>query len=299
MAKSKIEWTDRTWNPITGCTKVSEGCRNCYAEREFPRSYKRHGREFNDVKEHEDRMLKPLSWTKSSRVFVNSMSDLFHKDVSDKTILRIFNIMELAATHQFQVLTKRPDRMRKWLKKHTTTKPANNIWIGVSVEDQETADDRISILLDTPAAVRWISAEPLLGPIDFNAFSDAAEPFLNLNALSGLRENPFGETVTRAYGTKIDWVIVGGESGPRARPMNPDWVHSILKQCWKDHVPFFFKQWGEWAPHYPGKDWEPSDKTLFEYFTPSPLGHGSKVWKMGKKAAGRILDDRTWDQYPS
>src|SRR3990167_3183573 len=189
--RTTIEWTDATWNPVTGCTHVSEGCRNCYAERVLPRT----GQSFNKVVCHPDRLDAPLHWRKPSRIFVNSLSDLFHEDVPDEFIGKVFSRMNSSRQHIFQVLTKRPERMLQWFSRcgnggglgwitHNNTEPAKayrgtgivlatsdrwpipNVWLGISCEDQKTADERIPLLLQTPAAVRFISAEPLLGPID-------------------------------------------------------------------------------------------------------------------------------------
>ncbi len=229
---SDIEWTEETWNPVTGCTKVSQGCQHCYAERfsERFRSVKGHPYEMGfDLTLRPERLDHPLRWKKPRRVFVNSMSDLFHEDVPDEFIDRVFVVMSMTGRHTFQVLTKRAERMRDYCSSPATvgrivtdslelldgidvshhhahfsaiTDGLPNVWLGVSVEDQKRTDERIPLLLETPAAVRFVSAEPLLGMIDF------------------------GEALN-----EIDWVIVGGESGPGARPMNPDWVRSIRDQC--------------------------------------------------------------------
>lgn len=262
---SRIQWTDETWNPVTGCTKVSEGCRNCYAERLAPRVFagqtvetdkgKMFPRRFTDVRTHADRLDKPMRWRKPRRVFVNSMSDLFHEDVPEEFLAEVFNVMASGTrtcnhrngsslcteecvgenAHTFQILTKRPERMREMLSEglsrvcstwNGTTDalplmmevgqwPLPNVWLGVSVEDQETADERIPILLDTPAAVRFVSAEPLLEAVNLRA---------NLSAL--------------------DWVIVGGESGPKARPCDIAWIRSIVKQCRAAGVAPHVKQMG-------------------------------------------------------
>lgn len=275
-ANTGIEWTDATWGPVTGCSKVSPGCAHCYAEtialRFWPTQYPampprepltpesvRHGRprEFTDVQCHEDRLDTPLRWRKPRRVFVNSMSDLFHEDVSDAFIDRVFAVMALSYAHTFQILTKRADRMRaylsapdvglRWLAAiyshhagHRNTddqayqerdverwsrEGLPNAWLGVSCENQHFADARIPLLLQTPAAVRFISAEPLLGPVDL-------EPYLwdeddRHDALCGL-----------------DWVIVGGESGPGARPFDLAWGRSLVQQCQSAGVPVFVKQLG-------------------------------------------------------
>lgn len=258
--KTGISWTNATWNPMTGCTKVSQGCKHCYAERDWkrlsanPRAIKYYGRSFTDVACHEDVLDQPIRWKKPRMIFVNSMSDLFHESIPDDFIDKVFAVMALAEHHIFQILTKRPERMRDYLNTPERMDiignksipairsdcfgilewPLPNVWIGVSAENQETANARIPFLMDTQAAVRWISAEPLLGPIDFEDVP------IGMNG--PLR--PYSETKA----PKVDWVVVGGESGPDARPMHYDWVNSIQTQCIQANVPFFFKQWGEWLP---------------------------------------------------
>ncbi|MGY6019547.1 DUF5131 family protein [Streptomyces spinosirectus] len=280
-----IEWTDRTWNPVTGCTKVSPGCDNCYAEtiarrfagaKAFPNGF--------DVTLHEDRVDQPYRWKKLARVFVNSMSDLFHQDVPDLFITRIFDVMEANPQHTFQVLTKRHARMRsfvqqrealkreyaakfddcpteamrnspaaKWARARAANPPAN-IWLGVSVENQKWADIRIPALLETPAAVRFLSCEPLLGPIDLFAGDhstherdfDGTDDYICLDCSTSDRHIPW--RVIDRTNLGIDWVIVGGESGHGARAVHPDWVRSLRNQTVAAGVPFFFKQWGEWGP---------------------------------------------------
>lgn len=264
-----IEWTDRTWNPITGCTKVSPGCDNCYAETiaerfrggpAFPNGF--------DVQLREHKLSEPLRWRKPSKVFVNSMSDLFHDSVPADYIIDVFAVMAKAQQHTFQVLTKRHARMRSLLSDSGFARemwdrlgiveypevpdevwPLPNVWLGVSTEDQKWADIRIPALLETPAAVRFISAEPLIGPITLSA--DAIGRYYGGDP----REDERG----------LDWVIVGGESGRGARPMHPDWARSLRDQCTSAGVPFLFKQWGGRTP----------------------------------KANGRVLDGRTWDEYPN
>lgn len=287
---SKIEWTDATWNPITGCTKVSPGCDHCYAETLHERF---HGKgSFSMVTLHPDRLDKPLRWRKPKRVFVNSMSDLFHNDVPDEFIARVFAAMALAPQHTFQVLTKRHGRMRSLLSSErfdemfadalyaiedprgeepaepigSAPGPLPNVWLGVSVENQHWANIRIPALLDTPAAVRFLSCEPLLGPVSFRWAKWA--PLINASHLDGLKD--------------IDWVIVGGESGPGARPMRPEWARELRDQCTEAGVAFHFKQWGEYGP-------------LGWRVTGSSDG---QMVRMGKKNAGRELDGRTWDEYP-
>ena len=233
MAKSAIEWTESTWNPLTGCTKISPGCKNCYAERMAKRlkamgqpNYRNGFR----LTLHEHVLEYPLRWKKPQMIFVNSMSDLFHKDVPVDFILRVFDVMRRAHWHTFQVLTKRSERM---LELDPIIDWPKNVWMGVSVENQDYAF-RIDHLRQTHAAVKFLSLEPLLGPI----------PNLDLRA--------------------IDWVIVGGESGPKARPVKKEWVTEIRDQCLTADVPFFFKQWGG----------------------------------VNKKKTGRTLEGRTWSQLP-
>ena len=289
-ATTHIEWTDATWNPVTGCTKVSPGCDHCYAERVTERF---HGPgSFATVQMHPDRLDLPLHWRKPRKVFVNSMSDLFHDDVPDRFIAEIFAVMLLAPMHTFQVLTKRHARMRALLNSDDfwtvvgeragvrvgapmaglASKVIPWVWLGVSVESQQWADIRIPALLETPAAVRFLSCEPLLGPIDLRSVNSP-----KLGGITWLN-------VLRPGG--VDWVIVGGESGKDARPMRPKWARDIRDQCVEDRVPFLFKQWGEFAPARSGEAWQ-----VGEEFWP--------IWRYGKKSAGRELDGRTWDEYPS
>jgi len=226
--RSRIEWTDATWNPVRGCTKISPGCKHCYAETFAERFRGVPGHPFEqgfDLRLLPEKLNDPLRWRSPKRVFVNSMSDLFHEGVPTGYIAAVGRVMERSDWHTFQVLTKRHERMRallsgelKWMAQ------LRNVWFGVSVEDREYGLPRISSLRVTPAQVRFLSIEPLLeelGEIE----------------LSG-----------------IDWVIVGGESGPRARPMQEDWVLSILKQCRKHSIPFFFKQWGGVRKHQTGRE---------------------------------------------
>jgi protein gp37 len=296
---STIEWTDATWNPVTGCTKVSPGCDNCYAETFAERFRGTAGHYFEqgfDVVLRPDKLDQPLKWRKPRRIFVNSMSDLFHDDVSDEYIARVFAVMAATPQHTYQLLTKRHGRMRSLLNnlawrssvflresvipggaRELPTWPLPNLWLGVSVEDQKRADLRIPALIDTPAAVRWLSMEPLLGPVDLDRTDKDA-------LVDG----------------GIDWVVVGGESGPGARPMHPQWARDLRDQCSAAEVPFFFKQWGEWAPN----GWR-----AIGYLDPKrerlvgepvdDLGHREVIQRMGKKAAGRVLDGRTWDEYPA
>jgi protein gp37 len=231
---SAIEWTDATWNPVTGCTKISPGCKNCYAERLAFRLKAMGNPRYRagfDVTLHRDQIDLPLRWRQPKRIFVNSMSDLFHEAVPDGFIGEVFDVMAKAHWHTFQVLTKRADRLRSLA---PTLRWAPNIWQGVSVESAGYFS-RIDGLREVLAAVRVLSLEPLLGP---------------------LQDLPL---------QGIDWVIVGGESGPNCRPVSIDWVRDIRDQCRAVGVPFFFKQWGGRTP----------------------------------KAGGRALDGRSWDEMPA
>ena len=229
MSRSAIEWTEVTWNPVTGCTKISRGCDNCYAERFAERWRGIAGHPYEqgfDLRHWPARLDQPTRWRKPRRVFVNSMSDLFHKQVDRSFIDEIFETMESVDRHIYQLLTKRSSLMRNYLQERYAGSIApEHIWCGVSVED-ETAVSRIEHLRSCPASIRFLSMEPLLGPVS------------NLE-LAG-----------------ISWVIVGGESGPNARPMRPEWVQDIRDCCTREGVPFFFKQWGGHTPKSGGRQFE-------------------------------------------
>ena len=235
--KSAIEWTDATWNPVTGCTKISEGCDNCYAARFSERFRGVPGHPFEtgfDLTLRPTRLLQPFEWKKPRMIFVNSMSDLFHKDIPEEYIEQVFETMEAADWHVYQVLTKRSSLMQKFInRRYNSRRAPAHIWLGVSVE-RERATSRIVHLRNANATVRFLSIEPLIAPVGK----------LNLHGIS--------------------WVIVGGESGPGARPMNPRWVTSIRNQCLRAKVAFFFKQWGGRNP----------------------------------KSGGRMLEGREWNQFP-
>jgi protein gp37 len=281
--KSRIEWTDATWNPVTGCSKVSPGCAHCYAETlaltRLAGSPGYGGDPWTpenaavNVVLRPERLDQPLRWKRPRRVFVNSMSDLFHELVPFDYIDRVFGVMQQAPHHTFQVLTKRPERMQEYVSGHGTLLgrahevikvvneqmldggpawpgwPLPNVWLGTSVENQHWAEVRIPQLLATPAAIRFLSCEPLLGPIDFSNVTRRSDAVAQLGkrALTG-----------------IDWVIAGGESGPQHRPVDLDWVRSLRDQCVAAGVAFMFKQVG---------------------------GRTSK-------AGGRELDGRSWDEFP-
>lgn len=314
--KTGIEWTDATWNPVTGCTEVSPGCDHCYAKtfaerwRGTPHHYFENG---FDVQLRPERLTQPLRWRRPRRIFVNSMSDLFHDQVPDDYIAHVFAVMQSCAAHTFQVLTKRHGRMRSLLNSDgfweavtdfgvhvMRQRPSRsqlwpdhgqkhgylpNVWLGVSAENQQWANIRIPALLDTPAAVRFVSAEPLIGPIDL---ATTAQP--NVGGVP-----------------KLDWVIVGGESGRGARPMHLDWVRTLRDQCVDADVAFLFKQHGEWLGQASRIDF-PRDPDAWVNRETGEVadartalrdgGSWLGVWRAGKKAAGRELDGQTWDQYP-
>ena len=276
--KSSIEWTDSTWNPTRGCTKVSPGCKHCYAEAfaERFRGVKGHPYEQGfDLRLVPEALELPLRWTKPRRIFVNSMSDLFHEDVPDDFIAAVFGVMSMCPRHVFQILTKQPERARRWfawmadLDAHSPghrmwnalcsevavgpswpeawegedgppvgdTWPLPNVWLGTSVENQEAADERIPHLLATPAALRFLSCEPLLGPVDLDS-SPVGDPLGVCEQCNGKDANcEICLSIPR-----LDWVIVGGESGPKARPMDEAWVRALRDQCTAAGVSFFYKQ---------------------------------------------------------
>ncbi|OGT03328.1 MAG: hypothetical protein A2143_08150 [Gallionellales bacterium RBG_16_57_15] len=290
--KSGINWTNTTWSPVTGCTKVSEGCKHCYAEREVETRWSKNpksvffDRKFTDVQTHPEQLYKPLHWKNPQRIFVCPRADLFHESVPDEFISAVFATIKCCQEHTFQVLTKRPERMLKWVMERDeffreVGYPQGfagrypNAWLGVSIENQETADQRIPLLLQTPAAVRWVSAEPLLGPVDLIEGMEMRAPGARLNGWA-----------------LIDWVVCGGESGPHARPMHPDQARTLRDQCKAAGVPFFFKQWGEWIPMMGHAQGIPvcSNKIT--------LGDGTIMGWAGTKRAGRRLNGELHDEYP-
>ena len=357
--KTKIEWTEETWNPIAGCDKVSAGCKHCYAigmawrlahmphmkELYGPLVEKSAGGAVNwtgKIGFNEKALMAPLERKKPTRYFVNSMSDLFHDGVPFEYIDKVFAVMAACPQHTFQVLTKRPERMVEWFKgklarviteleliaddylesghgevmyerlsevayKLTLGEnwPLPNVWVGVSVEDQKAADARIPLLLRVPAAVRWLSCEPMLGAVNL-AFIEAPDDdevgASRINALTGRRTD-----MARPcdYTNKIDWVVCGGESGHGSRPMHPEWARGLRDQCKEAGVPFFFKQWGDWVavdqPHEQSNIKELKDNEQWLNLAGGMGFHGEKVWRMrrvGKHKAGRELDGVLWDEYP-
>ncbi|MGW1675983.1 DUF5131 family protein [Saccharopolyspora sp. NPDC002376] len=424
-----IEWTESTWNPITGCTKVSPGCDNCYALTLAERFRGTPGHYFEngfDVQLRPDKLTEPLKWRKPRKVFVNSMSDLFHQDVPNEYIAQVFAVMAATPQHTYQILTKRHGRMRSFLRDeckcgsghapgvhlrsamewastphsptyvpglqpgiyHGMQWPLPNVWLGVSVEDQKRADLRIPALLDTPARVRFLSCEPLVGPVDLSqwmppisppmdpanapeswsdwtwpdwvpqAVRDQIEDFWGPKSARTPQQwirdmhvqgsHPFGATVTSGDGfghnppqiigrwvhawnnigrlahedgtfsytsfsqravreqRLLDWIICGGESGPKARPMHPGWARSLRDQCTAADVPFFFKQFGEWAPESVLATARGAASALYidQDGSTRPAAHGTRngavtVQRNGKRNTGRVLDGRTWDEFPT
>ena len=331
--KSKIEWTDATWNPITGCTLVDEGCRNCYAAHlitSWPAIGNHPSRKglarknadgvakfTGEVRFNAQWLDQPLRWKKPRKIFVCAHGDLFHESVPDAWIDQVFAVMALAPQHTFQVLTKRPDRARRYLGAPIggTTRsnwitsaigrqtgqssikpfewPLRSVWLGTSISDQPSADLRIPDLLATPASIRFISAEPLLGPVDLRAVRHG-----HMTAISCL-----------------DWVICGGESGPNARPMHPDWARSVRDQCAAAGVPFHFKQWGEWTPgenvpatvkgRKPTASYGPFTDGADWAFCESNMSDPEADWddepdlyRIGKSRAGRLLDGVEHNGFP-
>jgi protein gp37 len=356
--RTGISWTDRTWNPVVGCTKVSQGCKNCYAKTIHDRRHAaalagkdiapQYAQPFETVQLMYDRLTDPLSWRDRSRVFVNSVSDLFHESVPFEYIDLVFGTMLLASRHTFQILTKRPDRMREYFArlaahrhnwppviqlhqatsehffgskvrrtrkdvvridraafyghKHTPW-PLKNVWLGVSVENQAAADERITLLLQTPAAIRFLSCEPLLGPIDVSVY---------------LEEDGY---IDDEYVRPIDWVIAGGESGSakqHVRPMHPDWARSLRDQCVTNFVPFHFKQNGDFRPvsqihaddcderlnecddsrvvcvDVGGREWV-NNESRCDGQPPSDAWYMERI---GTRTSGRLLDGKLWSEYP-
>jgi protein gp37 len=401
--KTNIEWTDATWNPVRGCSRISEGCRHCYAEVVAAR-FSGDEQAYAGLAEYVARpdgsrearwtgeitvghnMELPLRWKRSRRIFVNSTSDLFHEKLAREDIATVFGVAIAAhylRGHTLQILTKRADKMQAVLTDPAfweqvnieanmnvmeevdpldrrrddaratmpddfgPNNPPPGIWLGVSVEDQQRANERIPLLLETPAAKRFLSCEPLLGPVDL---TNLCSPDANTHGWSAIWK---GNAIGRAW---IDWVIVGGESGPNARPMHPDWARSLRDQCQAEGVPYFFKQWGEWVPtsgidvycHGPGKNlrqypkaegiaWLADGRIGLRDFpvaehreriragvarssravevdhvaladfqrsiespqrvSDNPLGL-AWMYRVGKKAAGRLLDGREWNEVP-
>ncbi|HEV7251453.1 MAG TPA: phage Gp37/Gp68 family protein [Shinella sp.] len=362
-----IEWTDATWNPITGCAIASPGCTNCYAMRLAGTRLKNHpSREgltrdskagpvwTGEVRLNEQWLTQPLKWSRPRMIFVCAHGDLFAEGVPDEWIDQVFAIMALAPQHTFQVLTKRAKRMREYLSdprqysRRMAATPAYtpkvtsdniapilpNVWLGVSVEDQRRAEERIPELLQTPAAIRWVSAEPLLGRVDLTSIDIDGDSFvdaLNIRTWEQEIENwrdstpdweasfldwfNLEEMATGPILPRLDWVVAGGESGPDARPMHVEWIRALRDQCTAAGVPFLFKQWGEWVPQVGAvdgwtinddpeisridhRDWE--DGRWGEPYRPMWCDDidDDTVSRVGKRRAGRRLDDVEHNEFP-
>lgn len=304
---SMIEWTDASWPVTVGCDHISAGCDNCYAARlasgrlahqPVYAGLAEHGKFNGTVRCLPERLDWPSKWRKPRRIFVCSMSDLFHQAVPDEFIAKVFAAMASSPRHTFQVLTKRHDRMRSLVGSDDFRKsvqrripsgedwPLPNVWLGVSAEDQHWAEIRVHALLRTPAAVRWVSAEPLLGPIDLRNLR--ARNGALIDALCGDVKSPGGEIYAACPGS-VSWVVAGGESGAGARPMHPDWARALRDQCQSARVPYLFKQWGShrWVGH-----------SAYDEATQCWVDDGIEPQRVSKKLAGRVLDGRTWDEFP-
>lgn len=359
---SKIEWTEKTWNPIAGCTRVSEGCRHCYAEsmakrlaamgqEKYEGLVDANGHWTGKISLDPEAHVEPLTRKKPTVYFVNSMSDLFHENVPSFVIGAIFGIMAATPHHQYQILTKRPEQMLHFFKVISSiskncepaccwqyalnlgledniwpiskTWPLPNVWLGVSVENQEAANERIPLLLQTPAAIRFLSCEPLLGPIDLNSIPRLSRGVNGFPDPIGVFAEWQEEPCRAKLRNGVDWVIAGGESGPGARPMHPFWVRSLRDQCIESGTPFFFKQWGEYKPlnpHYVSDcisdkehedcenynyDWDDPRLSILDTFGRDWNGEKAQdppgtyfMYRMGKQKAGRELDGQIWDEMP-
>lgn len=320
---SKIEWTNESWNPIVGCSKVSEGCRNCYAER-MARRLKAMGQKQYDRVVDENgwtgiaelvgdaMIMKPSTWKHPRKVFVCSMSDLFGESVLAVAIDEVMNAIQTYNRHTFQILTKRPERMAAYFSSHPVP---DNVWLGVTVENQEQADKRIPLLLQTPAQVRFVSIEPMLGPVDLKRYllhefqpgdpDYGWEMECSADGPDGMRQCGYPPDAHPIPG--ISWAICGGETGPGARPMHPDWVRNLRDQCVNAEVPFFFKGWGEWGLSgykcYTNPQdgmtgpWIGNDGAVYLIGDGKSTEH-FELKKIGKKSAGRQLDGVQWEQFP-
>ncbi len=327
-------WWTKSWNPVIGCTKCSPACENCYAEALHTQRHKAllagrqvaacYSKPFGQVQFLPVRLVEPTHWIKPQRIFVGNMGDLFHEDVEEAWLDAIFTFIALCCRHTFMLLTKRPERAQEYLSRPDFLmrlveygqqrwgheggvmvlgqiqglQVLPNVWLGTTIWDQPSLERNMPILLSTPAARRFVSVEPMLGPVDFSVLRHGSDHDLPV------------------FGTEWgpDWVICGGETGPGARPMHPDWPRSLRDQCQAAGVPFFFKQWGEWAPHLPelsynnpatgGKAWGCIDHAgvWMPETTPFNGDRGDYEWPMvrvGTRRAGRVLDGRTWEEVPA
>lgn len=310
MGEHKIQWLNlpgykgETWNPIIGCSKVSEGCANCYAEKmairlaHMPNAYeysnvvRSNPSEWNGKTQLiKTKLTKPAHWKKPRVVFVCSMGDLFHESIPFEEINAVFSVMADNDQHIYIVLTKRPLQMIRFYKwkanQHGVTwQPSSNVWMGITAENQEQAEIRIPYLLSVNAAIRFVSIEPILGAIDLNTVYN--HRLVHMDVLNGKRYS----SENSDDGPRLDWVIVGGESGHNARPARPDWMRSIKDQCLKAQVPFFFKQWGEWKPQGTINNY-----SFLNAKKERQAGNDVMV-RTGKKYSGNQLDGVTYEQYP-
>jgi protein gp37 len=342
VADTAIEWTDKTWNPVVGCTKVSAGCKNCYAKALHDQRHKAHGegkkmpaqyaRPFEVLQLMPDRLRDPLSWRKPARVFVNSVSDLFHEDVPFEFLDDVFTTMALARRHTFQVLTKRPERMREYFAGYrksptlpslrtvfkdlpataefpqggTLIAPLPNVWLGTSVENQAAGDARIPHLLATPAAVRFLSCEPLLGPVDLaKAFEyrtdEAGDVRYCKDGVTPLGPN-WRESDERVnWPRSLGWVIVGGESGSGARPFAIEWARSLVAQCRAASVACFVKQLGAVPTGDYYEDREPYENRGVDWPDALNWNHRDGQPPIGSRVALPLLNKKggTMDEWPA
>lgn len=339
MAKSSsIEWCDATINPCCGCTPVSPACDHCYAARMahrlalnikippyFAGLTDNAGKWTGQVNLHPQLMKQVLRWQKPRKIFVGSMTDLFHEAVPDGFLDQIFAVMALAPQHTFMVLSKRPERMREYMEHFVDDAcrptgcpiggPLPNVWLGVTAENQAMADERIPTLLDTPAAKRFVSIEPTLGPLDLRSYLQDVihQDEIGLAGRNGPLITANDITDHDPWMRGLSWVICGGENGHGARPMHPDWARALRDQCSTADVPFFFKGWGEWTPYDPDAGVVPNrsngyswgtirmDGMFFPETTPWTGERGEEeaaMVRVGKHAAGRLLDGIQHDEFP-
>lgn len=337
-----MSWWGKSWNPILGCTKCSPACDHCYAERLHTQRHKAklagapmplcYAEPFDKVRFLPERTWDPLRWRKTQRVFVGNMTDIFHPDVPDGWLDEIFEIMAHSPQHTFILCTKRPKRMEQYIndvinsgmtwREGLTGRPLPNVWLGTTIWDQPSADDRIPILLSTPAAKHYVSYEPALGPVDLGPGLDSswrrcrtcgAEALALMDSPEcGCADPNYaepGEPVADWVSLPaLDWVICGGETGPGARPMHPDWPRALRDQCQAAGVPFFFKQWGEWGPLEGSHAGAPTPVCYYDESIVGTIpgwqsgissGGQAHMARVGTRRAGRVLDGRTWEEVPA
>jgi protein gp37 len=329
--KTHIEWTDSTWNPLLGCDKCTAGCQFCYAIRTAWRLMHNPNQKVaaayaglveqrpdgslnwtGKINLIPDRLVQPIEWTKPRRIFVNSQSDLFHPDVPDSFIDQVFAVMAACPQHTFQVLTKRADRMAEYTAgaegriiragealavehgwchaRQGENWPLPNVWLGTSVENQKAADNRVYHLLRAVAAVRFLSCEPLLGAVDLRHVQ--YDRLIEFDSLTG--DHGVARPLAGRSDARLHWIIAGGESGPGARPMHPDWARGLRDQCAAAGVAFHFKQWGEYGPTQALDHYAEKHPQLYHRWPDNLVSP-----RVGKRSAGRLLDDRTHDEFPA